>query len=112
MSLYGNQLTFTICTSKKFQDLVPKIATKLEGMGHIVFVPFFTGNADLVTKFSAHFKKIHASDAIYVIDPDGYVGESVSAEIAFAMLESKRIVRLSYDDVMQEYLGLKEKKDV
>lgn len=97
-------MTITICTSKKFKDLIPKVAKKLELHGNIVFIPFFYMDGSLKSKFVSNFKKIRQSDQIYVINPNGYIGESVSAEIAFAMIENKEIKYLTEDNDMLEYL--------
>ena len=40
----------------------------------------------------AHFRKIYISDAIYVVDIDGYIGESVKEEIAYARAKGKEIL--------------------
>lgn len=40
----------------------------------------------------AHFQKIELSDAIYVVDIQGYIGQSVSEEIQFAATKGKEII--------------------
>lgn len=40
----------------------------------------------------AHLSKIEISDAIYVVDIKGYIGESVSKEIQFAKEKGKEII--------------------
>ncbi len=40
----------------------------------------------------AHFRKIELSDAIYVVDIQGYIGEQVSKEIEFAKSKGKEII--------------------
>ena len=41
-----------------------------------------------------HFEKIKMSDAIYVVNKDGYIGESTSNEIAYAKELGKEIMYL------------------
>lgn len=40
----------------------------------------------------AHYKKIELSDAIYVLDIDGYIGEQVAKEIEYAKALGKEII--------------------
>ena len=41
---------------------------------------------------NAHFRKIELSDAVYVVDIQGYIGNQVSKEIAFAKRKRKEII--------------------
>ena len=43
-----------------------------------------------------HKKKIDMSDIIYVINKDGYIGESTKSEIAYALAHNKEV--LYYED--------------
>ena len=47
---------------------------------------------DLKALELAHYQKIDISDGIYVLNIGGYIGESVSREIAYAQLQGKEIV--------------------
>ena len=38
-----------------------------------------------------HFRAIESSDAIYVINPDGYIGTMVTAEIGYALGKNKPV---------------------
>ena len=38
-----------------------------------------------------HFKAIRSSDAIYVINPDSYIGTMVTAEIGYALGQKKAV---------------------
>lgn len=42
-----------------------------------------------------HLRKIDLADAVFVVDPGGYIGESTSREIAYAESHSTPVVRLS-----------------
>lgn len=41
---------------------------------------------------AAHYKKIDLSDAIYIVNIGGYIGQSVTEEIAYAKSRGKEIV--------------------
>lgn len=41
---------------------------------------------------NAHYRKIELSDAIYVVDIQGYIGKQVSKEIAFAKSKGKEVI--------------------
>ena len=47
-----------------------------------------------------HFRKILNSDAIFVINPKGYIGESTSNEIVYAEILHKKIYY--YSDTIEE----------
>jgi hypothetical protein len=38
-----------------------------------------------------HFSAIESSEAIYVINPDGYIGTKVTAEIGYALGQNKSV---------------------
>lgn len=40
----------------------------------------------------AHYKKIDICDAVYIVDIDGYIGTSVSAEILYAKEKGKELI--------------------
>lgn len=40
----------------------------------------------------AHYCKIDLSDAIYVVDLEGYIGASVQSEIAYALANHKEVI--------------------
>ena len=42
-----------------------------------------------------HLRKIDLADAVFVVDPGGYIGESTTREIAYARSTGKPVVRLS-----------------
>jgi len=58
---------------------------ELSSKGHIVLLPVF----DCITmtkeqKRELHFKKIKMSDAIYVVNVNGYYGDDTKEEIEYA----------------------------
>ena len=50
------------------------------------------GQLDMVREGKDDFKKIEMSDAIYVVNIDGYIGEQVKKEIAFAQKLGKEVI--------------------
>lgn len=89
-------MIITICSSYKFKDKIEEVYKELAADRHIVMFPNFDcGISDKETLFEIHFKKIKMSDAIFVVDIDGVIGESVAAEIAYARTEGKKVIRYS-----------------
>lgn len=83
--------TVTICGSMRFADEMKDIALQLE-ISHDMNVIQCIYNShgvhlsddDMKQIVEAHYKKIELSDAIYVVNIDGYIGESVRKEIEYA----------------------------
>lgn len=88
----------TICGRMKFEDKMIKIALELERKyGWCVLQCVYDfDNTNITQKElksikTAHFKRISISDAIYVLNIDGYIGKSTQAEIKFAQQHNKQI---------------------
>ena len=47
---------------------------------------------EIIALNSAHFKKIELSDAVYVVNIQGYIGSQVKKEIAFAQNLGKEVI--------------------
>ena len=82
----------TLCGSTKFKDAFDKQAKALSFMGHIILRPKSYNHVE-GTHLSAemmqqlvemHMQKIDMSDSIFVINVDGYIGESTYNEIMHA----------------------------
>lgn len=85
-------MTITICGSYKFTATMFDMYKFLTDMGHMVFLPAIGCNVhDKNWYLNLHFKKIAASDAIFVVDVNGYIGESTRSEIAKAIEYKKKI---------------------
>ncbi|HIS47177.1 MAG TPA: hypothetical protein IAB46_06405 [Candidatus Scybalocola faecigallinarum] len=91
--------TVTICGSMKFADDMKKIAFDLECNYHanVLQCVYNVENKALSPKEKeileqAHYEKIRISDAIYVVDIQGYIGSAVSEEIRFARDLGKEIL--------------------
>ncbi len=91
--------TVTMCGSMRFEEEMQKIAFKLEAkQGYTVLQCVYnTENIEILPDDkrrleAAHFKKIEMSDAIYIVDIDGYIGEQVKKEILYAKSNGKEII--------------------
>jgi len=92
----------TICGSMKFANEMIKIAGNLEKeKGWCVIQCVYEINPELTTKkeldniINAHWKKIDISDAIYVVNIDGYIGTSTKNEINYALSKGKEVLYLN-----------------
>lgn len=88
----------TLCGSVRFKEEFLKIQEKLTLDGNIVLVPnFFTclkGNISSKTKKmldEMHRQKIDVSNEIFVINVNGYIGESTKSEIEYAVAKKKKV---------------------
>ncbi len=91
--------TYTICGSMRFQKEMQEIAYSLEvEKGYAVLQCVYCPdgveitNDDLARFTEAHYKKINLSDGIYVVNIDGYIGESVRKEIEYAKANGKDVL--------------------
>lgn len=89
----------TICGSMKFSNEMIKIASELEKeKGWCVIQCVYDINPDSTTQkeidniVNAHWKKIDISDAIYVVNIDGYIGNSTNNEIKYAIKKGKEVI--------------------
>ena len=80
-----------LCGSTRFKELFLQVNRDFTKQGVIVLMPGVWEHAgDKVTDKEKeqldhlHRQKIAMSDAIYVVNPDGYIGESTKKEIEFA----------------------------
>ncbi len=91
----------TLCGSVRFWDKIQEMSERLElEQGYVVLgiVPHVL-DRDLTEQEKElldelHKAKIDMSDAIYVVNVDGYIGESVRSEIAYAEEMGKEIMYL------------------
>jgi len=90
--------TVTICGSMRFAQQMKEVAFILETQHDMnVLQCVYDPPRDITEPekqalAAAHALKITLSDAIYVLDIGGYIGESVRAEIAFAEAHGKEII--------------------
>ena len=91
----------TICGSMRFSKEMQKIATDLEKKnGWCVIQCIYDLDKETTTEeemekiVNAHWKKIDISNAIYVVNVDGYIGESTQNEINYAISNGKEVYYL------------------
>lgn len=92
--------TLTICSSSKFYETAQNLAKEMADAGLNVFTPRFDFNEEVVNVTLADkirlthefLSKVGRSDAIYVIDQDGYTGRSVCIEIGYASALGKVVI--------------------
>ena len=95
----------TLCGSLKFKDEMMIVAQKFALSGNCVLTPIYpVGNIDIAANQlkkmkEAHLKRIELSDAILVINKNGYIGKSTLVEIDYAKKLGKEI--LYYADLME-----------
>lgn len=89
----------TICGSMRYSEEMKKIAWDLEvkkGFSVIQCVYNVDNenveNHDMDTLAKLHKKKIDISDAIYVVNIDGYIGDSAKNEIEYAIRNGKEVI--------------------
>lgn len=87
-----------LCGSTKFKDKFLEIAKDLTLKGYIVTMPMvFVHSGDEVNIFQkqyldeVHKAKIADADLIYIINVDGYIGNSTRDEINWALKLGKKI---------------------
>ena len=92
-------MIITICGSTRFKDEILKTARNLTLDNHIVLAPFIFHHSDeeeltqelKIRLDNLHKEKINMSDAIFVVNVDGYIGESTYSEIDWAQRMKKEV---------------------
>ena len=90
----------TICGSFKYSQKMMEMGEKLQLQGDCVILPNFptkdTYTEEEIKMFGQmHKEKIRLSDAIFVVDVDGYIGNATQSEIKFAESLNKEIIYYS-----------------
>ena len=105
--MVGKYKVITLCGSTRFKDAFMEAQKKLTLEGNIVIsVGLFGHSGDsevwegmsedtlTQTKFmldDMHKRKIDMADSVFVINRDGYIGESTASEIAYAQAAGKPV---------------------
>ena len=96
-----NYKIVTICGSMKFRNEMMMIAEKLELKQRYIVIQCIYGDSsreynesEMEILSQLHFEKIKISDAIYVVNVNGYIGEATKKEIEFAKSLNKEILYL------------------
>lgn len=94
----------TICGSLKFEREMKREAERLELEGNCVLSVIYPGSEsfnkdDYTSEQGNLFDKLHKqridmSDAIFVVNVDGYIGSSTKSEIEYAKENNKEIIYL------------------
>lgn len=91
----------TVCGSMRFAVDMRKIALELEtARGMCVLQPVYGDDGMVLTQSEkqlvskAHLAKIDVSNAIFVVNKGGYIGESTREEIAYAKSRNKEVLYL------------------
>ena len=92
----------TVCGSLKFYKEMMEITEKMELQGNCMLVPIynpsktskddFTEEEEALMLDKMHKEKIKISDAILVVNVNGYIGDSTKSEIEFAKSLNKEII--------------------
>ena len=95
-----NYKVITLCGSTKFKDKFLEVQKDLTLKGNIVIsVGLFghSGDNEVWTEGTKemlddmHKRKIDMADEIFVINVNGYIGESTKSEIEYALKTNKKI---------------------
>lgn len=87
-----------LCGSTKFKDKFYEVARDFTLTGYIVTMPMvFMHQGDIISAEQkvfldeVHKTKISEADLIYIVNVDGYIGESTREEIEWAKMLGKKI---------------------
>jgi dienelactone hydrolase len=107
-------LVICICGSTRFKDQIMLVNAALTVHGWIVLAPGVFGHTDMPdydwsTDVSdlkrrldrLHFAKIDMADAVFIVNVDGYIGESTRRELDYALAQDKRVYYLKAPDEHQ-----------
>lgn len=101
--MVGKYHVITLCGSTRFKEQFLEAQKRLTLEGNIVIsVGLFghSGDEEVWTPGTKemldnmHKRKIDMADAIYVINPGGYIGESNRSEIEYAKANGKKVLYL------------------
>lgn len=99
--MVGNYKVITLCGSTKFKDDFMKAQKDLTLQGYIVIsVGCFGHSGDVFTDEQKimlddmHKRKIDMADEIFVINVNGYIGNSTKSEIEYAKEHDKKVTYL------------------
>lgn len=103
-------MIITICGSTRFKDEIVEAAKNLTMDNHIVLAPCIFHHADnmeltaeqKIRLDNLHKEKINMSDAIFVVNKDGYIGESTYGEIDWAQRMKKEVYFLENPNPEEE----------
>lgn len=102
----------TLCGSTKFKDEFMRVQKELTLKGYIVIsVGCFGHSGDVFTDEQKimlddmHKRKIDMADEIFVINVDGYIGNSTKSEIEYAEAHDKKVNYLTDNNLYEETMA-------
>lgn len=110
-------MIITLCGSTRFKEVFMEVAKRLTLTGHIVLMPAVFHHSDemeltaeqKIQLDNLHKQKINMSDAIYVINLGGYIGESTYGEIDWANRMGKPVYFLEEQPKPQTAAPIEDK---
>lgn len=105
----------TLCGSTKFKDEFIKVQKELTLKGSIVISVGLFGHSGDIEVWTdntkqmlddMHKAKIDLADEIFVINKNGYIGESTKSEIEYALKQGKSVKYLEDTQTIKEFLRL------
>lgn len=95
-------MIITVCGSSRFKKEILDVVRDLTLQGHIVLAPGVYHHMEenelpmevLLQLDNLHKEKIEMSDAIFVVNVNGYIGNSTYSEIDWAQRKKKQIAFL------------------
>ncbi len=103
--------TVVLCGSRRFKPEIRKFAKELRDHGVIVYEPYLHSGQDEWEHLSIdykrfvalglthdHFYKIKMADIVFMFNKNGYLGNSSTLELGYAMALGKPIYALSEDE--------------
>lgn len=103
-------MIITLCGSTRFKKEMLDVARDLTLQGHIVLTPCVFHHMeeddaltteDKIRLDNLHREKINMSDAIFVVNVNGYIGESTYGEIDWASRMKKQVFFLVTPEGME-----------
>lgn len=98
-----------ICGSRRYKKEIREFAKELKGAGIVVYEPILNTDPE-IRNLSEHFKYysflglthhqfdlIRKADVVFIFNKDGYIGNSTTLELGFAVALSKTIYALEKD---------------
>lgn len=101
--MFGRDKIITLCGSTRFKQQFEEVNKQLTLEGNIVISVGVFGHLDPLRKNeylssstkemldNIHKRKIDMADEIFVINVDGYIGNSTASEITYAIIHDKPV---------------------
>ncbi len=103
--------SLVLCCSKRFKNEAYSFVNKLEEKGVLAYKPpLLEWNEELLMLPKSqqrliasglthdHFKRIREAETVFIFNKDGYIGNSVTLELAFAVALGKPVYALEPDN--------------